>query len=268
MIDFESACPWGRENRAGQGRRAKPMLDCMGESEDAVPATIRSVIQGCGEFGINHLELPQPGGTRVRLHFHGYSCLRPRTGICPRVRQSSIDRPMRLRLKPLALIALCVTSALAITACGGGRSHKVAPGAVAAVSKKPISKSDFDHWLNVVVATQQAPGSKTKPKVPKPGSSQYDQLTRQVMQFLVSAQWIDGEAAERGITGTPAEVKRQFTQTKSQSFPTTKAYNDFLKRSGQSQGDIMYRVRLDLLANKLRQDITKGVSNVSDSSIQ
>jgi len=102
---------------------------------------------------------------------------------------------MRLRLKPLALIALCVIAALAVTACGGGDSHTVAPGAVADVSKKAIPKSDFDHWLNVVVATQAAPGSKTKPKVPKPGSTQYDQLTRQVMQFLVSARWIDGEAA-------------------------------------------------------------------------
>jgi hypothetical protein len=36
------------------------MLDCMGEPEDAVPATIRSVIQGCGEFGINHLGGREP----------------------------------------------------------------------------------------------------------------------------------------------------------------------------------------------------------------
>jgi hypothetical protein len=28
----------------------------MGEPEDDDPAKIRSVIQGCGEFGINHLE--------------------------------------------------------------------------------------------------------------------------------------------------------------------------------------------------------------------
>jgi arsenite-transporting ATPase len=31
------------------------MLGCMGEPEDADPATIRSVIRGCGEFGINRL---------------------------------------------------------------------------------------------------------------------------------------------------------------------------------------------------------------------
>jgi hypothetical protein len=31
------------------------MLGCMGEPEDVDPAKIRSVIQGCGEFGINRL---------------------------------------------------------------------------------------------------------------------------------------------------------------------------------------------------------------------
>jgi hypothetical protein len=34
------------------------MLACIGEFEDADPAKIRSVIQGCGEFGISHLGSP------------------------------------------------------------------------------------------------------------------------------------------------------------------------------------------------------------------
>jgi hypothetical protein len=44
MIDSGSACHWGRENRAGQGRRVKRMPVGMGEPEDAGPAKIRSVI--------------------------------------------------------------------------------------------------------------------------------------------------------------------------------------------------------------------------------
>ena len=39
------------------------------------------------------------------------------------------------------------------------------------------------------------------------------------MQFLVSAKWIEGEAKERGLSATDAEVKRQFEQTKDQSLP-------------------------------------------------
>src|SRR6266516_8202928 len=51
MIDSESACPWGRENRAGEGRRAKFRHECLDEPEDARPATICSGIQGCGGLG-------------------------------------------------------------------------------------------------------------------------------------------------------------------------------------------------------------------------
>ena len=59
MIDSESVCPWGGENRVafgndralralGEGRRAKFMHECMDEPEDAGPAKICSGIQGCG----------------------------------------------------------------------------------------------------------------------------------------------------------------------------------------------------------------------------
>ena len=48
MIDSKSAWPWGRENRAGEGRRAKFRHKCLDEPEDARPAKICSGIQGCG----------------------------------------------------------------------------------------------------------------------------------------------------------------------------------------------------------------------------
>src|SRR4051794_29790395 len=48
MVSFRPACPWGRENRAGQGRRVKFMPLGMDEPEDAGPAKVCSVIRGCG----------------------------------------------------------------------------------------------------------------------------------------------------------------------------------------------------------------------------
>jgi hypothetical protein len=48
MIDFESACPWGRENQAGEGRRERSMHECIDSTEDERPATICSGNQGCG----------------------------------------------------------------------------------------------------------------------------------------------------------------------------------------------------------------------------
>src|SRR5918999_2604979 len=79
MADRGLRCPWGRENRAGQGRRVKPMPDGIGEPEDADPATVCSVIRGCLSLRsvINKLAGPARGldllasGLREAVGVHG-----------------------------------------------------------------------------------------------------------------------------------------------------------------------------------------------------
>jgi foldase protein PrsA len=168
-------------------------------------------------------------------------------------------------------IALAVVLTLGLSACGGSEK-KVPAGSVATVQDTPISQPEFVHWLNVVAASQQqqTPGSKRRkpPKPPKPGSAQYKQLSTQVMQFLVSAKWIAGEAGDRGLQASPPEVKKTFEQTRDQSFPSKKAYERFLKTSGQTQSDIDFRVRSDVLATKVRTEVTKDTGNVSDDDVK
>jgi foldase protein PrsA len=130
-----------------------------------------------------------------------------------------------------------------------------------------ISKTTFNHWY-VVVSKQPQPGQKKAKPPPALDSKQGQALKQQVMQFLVSADWIDGEAKERGLSASSAEVQKQFLQTKKQSFPNDKAYQKFLATSGQTVQDLLFRVRLDVLSNKIREDITKGVSDVSAGDIQ
>ena len=163
----------------------------------------------------------------------------------------------------LLACAIAVGLAAILSATGG-----VAEDDVADVHDSgTISKTEFNHWLEVVSAQPQ-PGAKRRPAPPKPGSRQYDAVKQQVMQFLVSAKWIEGEAKERGITATPAEVDRQFEQTKKQSFPNEKAYQRFLKTSGQTEEDLKFRVRLDVVSNKIREQVTKNAQNVSNSEIE
>src|SRR6266511_3601480 len=51
MIDSWPACHRGCENRAGRGRRAKPMPKAIGKPEDEGPAKVCSAIRGCGGRG-------------------------------------------------------------------------------------------------------------------------------------------------------------------------------------------------------------------------
>jgi len=192
----------------------------------------------------------------------------------------------------VALTLLAVAGAGAtFAACGG-----VPENAVATVDGEAINKDEFSHWM-VVAAKSAGQGSaaavpdppnytkcvaakrKAQPKPtkgqPKVTDAQlktqckteYEQQRSQVMQLLVSFKWIQGEADAQGIKVTDAEVKKSFEEQKKQSFPKDADYKKFLKESGQSQEDIMQRVKLDLLSNKIRDKVVKGKDKVSDKAI-
>jgi foldase protein PrsA len=172
------------------------------------------------------------------------------------------------KISTLIAMALAALASLGLSACG--ESHDVPAGSVADVDGRPVTKQEFNRWLAIINASQQPPSKnrKSTPKPPKPGSPTYDQLRDQALQFLVTARWIEGEAEDRGLSTNKKEVQRQFEQTRDQSFQSKKAYDRFLEASGQTQEDIDFRVRLDVLSNKVRQAFTTDVGEVSDDEIK
>src|SRR5215208_681157 len=191
----------------------------------------------------------------------------------------------------LALAALAAPAAIA-AGCGG-----VPGNAVAEVDGNTIEKSQYDHWINVAARSsgQGATASVPKPPeytecvankrktTPKPAKGQpkvtdsqlktqckqeYEQLRDQVLQLLISFQWLEGEAEAQGIKISDDEVKKSFDQQKKQSFPKAADYEKFLKDSGQSEKDLLLQVKADLLASKIRDKVVKGKDKVSDAQIE
>ncbi len=191
------------------------------------------------------------------------------------------------------LLALCALAALAAVAAGCGG---VPGNAVAEVDGTAIEKEDFEHWMNVAAKSSGQPNASVpdapdytkcvenkKKTAPKPAKGQpkttdgqykdqckqeYEQLRDQVLQLLTSFEWIEGEAEEMGIKVTDAEVKKSFDQQKKQSFPKDEDYQKFLKDYGQTEQDVMQRVKLDLLSNKIRDKVIKGKDKVTDAQIE
>src|SRR3954463_11207809 len=206
---------------------------------------------------------------------------------------------MNKNLRLILAVGAIAVPATALSACGG---DSVPGNAVAKVGDEAITNNDFNHWMRVAAISSQGaqPGEKTtapaipqppdfaacvankKKTAPKPAKGQptptdaqykaqckqeYQGLRDQVLQFLISAQWIQGEASDQGVKVTDAEVNKQFEQTKKQSFPKDKDYQKFLKDSGMSESDILFRVKLDTLSNKLREKVTKGKDKVTDQQV-
>src|SRR3954454_10827540 len=195
----------------------------------------------------------------------------------------------KTKLFTLALGAFFVPAAL-LVGCGG-----VPGNAVATVDGNSIEKSEFDHWLNVA-AKSGGQGATAVPKppkfteciaqkrktTPKPAKGQpkvtdsqlkaqckqeYESLRDQVLQLLISFKWIEGEAKAMGVKVSDAEVKKSFDKQKKQAFPKDADFQKFLKDSGQTEADILMRVRLDTLSNKIRAKVTKGKDKVTDAEI-
>ncbi|HYH57994.1 MAG TPA: peptidyl-prolyl cis-trans isomerase [Thermoleophilaceae bacterium] len=197
-------------------------------------------------------------------------------------------RPRRF----IPLLAALAGLSLIATGCG----DELPSDAVAEVGDTVISEEEFDHWLQAAAKGQQPPGTgevvvpdppdftecvaakKKQPAPPgaeKPTDDQlkdqceqeFDALKQQVMQFLISAEWIQQEAEDRDIEVTEEEVQKQFEDQKKQSFPNEKDYQQFLETSGQTEDDLLFRVRLDVLSNKVREAIIEGKGDVSDEDI-
>jgi foldase protein PrsA len=205
---------------------------------------------------------------------------------------------MKTPLRYAALLGAFFVLPLGLAACGGGDS--VPGNAVVKIAGQPIKTTEFDHWLNVAVASQQQAGATATPPVApdppnytkciaakkktatKPAKGQpnptdatyktqcateYGTLRDQVMQFLISSAWIEGESSDRGVKVSDTDVKKDFDKQRQQSFPKDSDYTAFLKSSGYIQEDLLYRIKVQDLSTKLRDAVLKGSDKVSDAQI-
>jgi len=125
--------------------------------------------------------------------------------------------------------------------------------AVAAKKKTPVPKG------------QQKPSDEALKKQCK---SEYDTLKREVMQFLIQGEWVQQEAAARGVKIKDSELQKALEDQKKQVFPNDKQYQQFLKTSGMTEQDVLFRVKLNELQQRLTQKVTQDAKNVSDADIQ
>lgn len=194
---------------------------------------------------------------------------------------------MSRHLRLIAALGAVFLAGGGLAACGG------VPGdAVVSVNGNSITTSAYNHWLSVAAASSAAavPGQKAaKPVVPDPpdytaciahleatapkpakGQSkptaaqlksqcaqQYTALKQQVLGFLISSEWVMGEAEEQGVKVSDKEVLKEYNQLKKQQFPKEEAFKKFLANTGQTVSDLLLRVKLNMLAQRIQQRISK-----------
>lgn len=179
--------------------------------------------------------------------------------------RGAVRRMIRLTM---ALGAIFV-GGVAVAGCGGA-----VPGdAVAVVAGNSITSRALAHWSYVASVGQSevqpgspvivpdppnytkciaslkkiAPASIPKSELKSACASQF----QQTMEYLIRTAWLQGQAAAEGVHVTSAQVFAKFDSAKKQQFKTQAQYTAFLKSTGQTEQDILYRFRISLLSQRL-----------------
>ncbi len=195
-------------------------------------------------------------------------------------------------LRFIAALGAVLFAAIALASCGGG----VPSDAVVQVDGNNVANTTFEHWMKVAVASS-ATTSTEAPVVPVPPNytacishlaaqnaksktsqtnaalkaqcaAQYKSLSHEVLGFLISSEWVLGEANSLGVKASDEEVHKQFIQVKDTQFPTTAEFEKFIAKSGQTVSDLLLRVKLNMLSQKIQAKVIKESQDVTEQEIE
>jgi hypothetical protein len=178
-------------------------------------------------------------------------------------------------------LTAAIALAGSISGCGG-----VGDPVVASVGGHAISARSLGHWMRIENARSQI-------SVPDPPAYRrcsaaasvlqrrlgprrrldrdalrdrcaavYRLLERKALGFLITADWLELEAAAQGISVSASEVQTSYRQLL--SGPAGPAFAERLRRRGMSRLDESFQLRLEKLAEKLRAKIAVGSTGRPD----
>ncbi len=161
------------------------------------------------------------------------------------------------------LIALFVIIAIAQ---GIGRPS-VPDGDIALVQDVPdsVGKISTEQYDRAFIQAWKRAGLKA---APNKDDAQYQQVHEAAIGDLLDQAWLTGEAAELGVAATDREVDAELQSIKDQQFPDKASYNKFLKDSGFNVQEVKDRVKLQVLSNKIQEQVTGKVKEVDESQIE
>jgi parvulin-like peptidyl-prolyl isomerase len=161
------------------------------------------------------------------------------------------SKPIR-RARALASASI---AAVTLAGCGGGAPANLA----AQVGTSTISKATVANWMVVL-----APGH----TVPRAGTNAYQALRQKALGFLISAHWLIGEAAERGVGVSEGELQQRFDAKKHNLFPNGQSeLEEFQKSSGQTAADLMLETQVELDSQRLHELIGRETPPVTQAQV-
>jgi hypothetical protein len=143
-------------------------------------------------------------------------------------------------------------------------AEELVPNTVARISDaanrddETVTRAEFRHELVVARATDSPEGTQGR------GDEGSERRRRRVIDSLLEAIWLRGEAAEMGIAVTRRQVQRLRSQVVRESFASAAEFREFLRESRLTRRDVYERVELHLIAARIQERIVAGASGEAE----
>lgn len=173
----------------------------------------------------------------------------------------------RVHLVSLSVAALLVAAGAA--ACAGGRAGE---RVVVRVGDAAISEGNLAHWMSVFAPEHLVPDPPRyracvareralaavpdQARLERECRQQYTALKAQALDFLISSQWLLGEAQQRGLKVSSREAKQRAEQQ-----PPPQLVNT------SSPADVSFAVSAELAAAKLHQMLSASEQPIAPAAL-
>jgi len=121
-------------------------------------------------------------------------------------------------------------------------------GAVASVEATPVTQATFAHWLAVTAALSGTSGHDA--------SASNTALKDKVMGFLLTSEWVLGEAAALGVGVSEAEIHKRLEEVQKKQFKKPAELQEYLTKNHETMADLLLRVKLELLEAAIAKKVT------------
>jgi hypothetical protein len=203
-----------------------------------------------------------------------------------------------LRVTLLGAIAVAI---LSVSACGsgGGKGTDEVVAQISGVAS--ISKSVLDHWIPVegtvlynesptkpipkgvipdppeysaciaysrthaAQPTESIPPNQTVAQLKSKCANRYQELKVLALNTLIGWYWTIGAGQELGMQVSEAEAKARLKEVTPNGFPSEAAFKKFLRLTGQTVSDMVFRSKVQVFENKLLAKVKEAESEVPTS---
>lgn len=131
------------------------------------------------------------------------------------------------------------------------------------VDPKGVTMADFDEAFQLLLVGQQ-----TVDAPPAEGTDAFEQTKDAAVNDVLLERWLLGEAEEQGYEITDRLVAQRLEEIKEQSFASEREFERFVEQSGFDDEEVLQRVRLQVINERIQEDLIADIPEVSDAEIE